>query len=151
MSPSIYLMWVEFWWGAVIYFSLSLSLSLCWPGEHNTLPPLILTRPAGRWLAGRWGWSLSYWSTCTSRYSIDIVFSPNLINHQQLPTARKPLPGNGWKFRGSSHVCSRVFCVTFSLAKSVFFYIKFNSLDFYLHQISVSINYFLLDAEESWG
>ena len=49
------------------------------------------------------------------------MFSPNLINHQQLPTARKPLPGNGWKFRGSSHVCSRVFCVTFSLAKSVFF------------------------------
>ena len=52
------------------------------PGEHNTLPPLILTRPAGSWLAERWGPWPSYWSTCQGRYSIDIVFSPDLINHQ---------------------------------------------------------------------
>ena len=56
------------------------------PGEHNTLPPLILTRPAGSSLAERWGEWPSYWSTCHSRYSIDIVFSPDLINHQ--PSSR---------------------------------------------------------------
>ena len=70
------------WWVVVVVVVVVVQavLSLS-PGEHNTLPPLILTRPAGRSLAGRWGQWPSYWSTCNSRYSIDIVFSPNLINH----------------------------------------------------------------------